>query len=100
MVAVAEDGGMGEDDVVEVGVLISSSLCPCGDVANIAKRSRERERWMCFNDPKAIVQISTPALSTRFSHVRVRAHLRMSSRSRSSYRNSFSLKSGSCEESM
>lgn len=72
MVAVAEDGGMGEDDVVEVGVLISSSLCPCGDVANIAKRSRERERWICFNDPKAIVQISTPALSRRFS--RARAH--------------------------
>lgn len=72
MVAVAEDGGMGEEDVVEVGVLISSSLCPCGDVANIAKRSRERERWICFNDPKAIVQISTPALSTRFSHARAR----------------------------
>lgn len=74
MVAVAEDGGMGEDDVVEVGVLISSSLCPCGDVANIAKRLRERERWICFNDPKAIVQISTPALSRRFSHARTRTY--------------------------
>lgn len=38
MVAMAGDGGIGEDDVVDVGVLISSSLCPCGDVANIAKR--------------------------------------------------------------
>lgn len=42
VVAVAGDGGIGEDDVVEVGVLISSSLCPCGDVANIAKRERDR----------------------------------------------------------
>lgn len=40
----AGDGGMGEDDVVDVGVLISSSLCPCGDVANIAKRSKDKER--------------------------------------------------------
>lgn len=39
-VAVAGDGGIGEDDVVDVGVLISSSLCPCGDVANIARKQR------------------------------------------------------------
>lgn len=46
MVPVAGDGGMGEDEVVEVGVLldwISSSLCPCGGVA-IRDGARERER--------------------------------------------------------
>lgn len=50
MVAVAGDGGIGEDDVVEVGVLMSSSLCPCGDVANIATHG-EREWWKCLNNP-------------------------------------------------